>query len=111
MPNKPAKPCPRPGCRHLQPCPVHIPKPWTKRQEPERIRGRTLQRERDRLFNEFPLCVICLTKGIDRVATIRDHIQALALGGEDVRENTQALCGECNRRKGQEEAKRGRKRT
>jgi 5-methylcytosine-specific restriction protein A len=111
MPKKPAKPCPRPGCRHLQPCPIHPVKPWARNNPVERKRGRTLQRERDRLFNEFPLCVICLKKGIDRAATIRDHIVPLMEGGEDIESNTQGICRECHSVKSQEEAKRGRNRT
>jgi len=72
-----------------------------------RIRGRRLQRERARLFAAHPLCVICEAHGRVRAATIRDHTIPLAEGGEDVPENTQALCLECSDRKTAEESKRG----
>lgn len=70
-----------------------------------RIRGRRLQREREALFAEQPLCVRCLAKTPRRVtvATQRDHIVALANGGEDTPENTQPLCAECNLEKRNEE--------
>lgn len=70
-----------------------------------------MQRERKRLFAEQPLCVMCLARGVVRVATERDHIVPIAEGGPDERENTQALCSECNQVKGQSEAVRGRARS
>ncbi len=103
MPNLPAKPCSHPGCPHMQPCPAHPRKAWTKNHEPKRMRGRKLQTARNMLFNEQPLCVECLKMGIERAATERDHIKPLAQGGLDVPENTQGLCRECHDRKSKEE--------
>ena len=92
----------------MQPCPVHVPKPWTHSKPTKRVLlGRTLQRERDRLFAEQPLCVICEREGRVRAATIRDHIVPLEEGGLDVTENTQALCQSCSDAKTKEESKRG----
>jgi 5-methylcytosine-specific restriction protein A len=108
MASMPTKQCNHPGCRHLQPCPIHPKKAWVHNKPVTRIRGRALQRARELLFAEQPLCVICLAHGIERAATVRDHIIPLAEGGEDIRDNTQALCKQCNDTKGLQEAKRGR---
>ena len=72
-----------------------------------RIRGYTLQRLRQRLFDEQPLCVYCLELGRIEPATIRDHIVPLAEAGADLEANTQALCAACHDRKSAAEAKRG----
>lgn len=94
----------------------HNPRPRQKQQawtgnhaNLRRLKGRTLQKERNRLFNEQPLCVECLKRGREVEATIRDHIVPLAEGGMDTVGNTQALCQACHDRKTREEAKRGRK--
>lgn len=73
-----------------------------------KLLGRALQRERQRLFAEHPLCKEC--ESHDRVvaAVIRDHIRPLAEGGEDVRSNTQGLCQACSDAKTKVEAQRGR---
>ena len=109
---KPKHPCNHPGCHKLTTerfCEDHKQKPWAKNSElKRRFKGRHLQRERKRLFEEHPLCVECLKRGLARAATRRDHIIPLAEGGEDTRENTQALCDECHDRKSRAEAIRGR---
>lgn len=116
MPRAAPRPCTHPGCGALVHdgsgrCARHPRPAWTKRADmPRRITGRRLQRERKRLFDEQPLCVICQARGIIRMATQRDHIVPVAEGGPDARENTQALCAECNAVKGQAEAARGRAR-
>jgi 5-methylcytosine-specific restriction endonuclease McrA len=38
---------------------------------------------------------------------IRDHIVSLKEGGQDIEENTQALCFRCNKAKTEEESTRG----
>jgi hypothetical protein len=73
--------------------------PWTKATAQKRITGRRLQKLRKELFEEQPLCVLCLEKGLIRAATIRDHQLALALGGTDTEDNVQALCRACNEAK------------
>lgn len=114
MPPKPLKHCAKPGCKELTPetyCEKHKPAPWQHNNESKRLlRGRTLQKERALLFNEFPLCVECLKVGRESVATIRDHIVPLSEGGLDVRSNTQALCFTCSDIKTEEERRRGLKR-
>jgi 5-methylcytosine-specific restriction protein A len=113
MPGKPLKPCSYPGCRELTNtgrCERHKPKPWSNNNESKRVfKGRKLQKIREILFNEQPLCVECLK--VDRVtpATIRDHIVPLAEGGQDIPENTQPLCQACSDAKTKEESKRGRR--
>lgn len=110
MPQRPLRPCNK--CGKLSKdgyCDAHRPQPWTRNKPINRVfKGDRLQRERQVLFMEQPLCVLCLKQGIDRMATERDHIIPLAEGGEDIRENTQALCKECHEKKTAREAKRGR---
>jgi 5-methylcytosine-specific restriction protein A len=112
MPLKPRHPCSYPGCNALTAggrCEQHRRKAWEgNNAELRRFKGRTLQRERDRLFNSNPLCVECERQGRVTVATIRDHIKPLAEGGLDVPENTQGLCKQCSDKKSQQEARRGR---
>ncbi len=84
-------------------------KPWAKTKEVKRMTGRRLQKERERLFREQPLCEQCLRDGRYSIATIRDHIIPLAEGGLDLGENVQALCHECHDKKTAQEAARGRR--
>jgi len=87
-------------------------KPWQGNNAAKRrLTGRTLQRERERLFAMDPLCVECRKHGRTTAATIRDHIIPLAFGGEDTRENTQGLCGPCHDEKTKAEAVQGRRGT
>jgi len=65
---------------------------------------------RNRLFNEQPLCVLCMKEGRTTVATIRDHIIPLAEGGPDDETNEQPLCQACSDAKTAVEAQRGRER-
>ena len=61
----------------------------------ERIRGRRGQKLRDRrLQRSNYLCTDCLNSKprIIRTADVVDHIIPLALGGEDIDDNTRNLC-------------------
>ena len=91
-------------------CAAHQRPAWTPSQPVQRIRGRRLQRMRDRLFQEQPLCVLCLQKEPPMFAAsvIRDHIQPVSEGGTDDPENIQALCEDCHAAKTREESLRGR---
>lgn len=113
MPFSPMKACNHPGCGKLTKgryCEEHKPlHTWIHSKETPRLRGRTLQRERSRLFNEYPLCVECEKQGRVIAATQRDHIVPLAEGGQDTADNTQALCPSCHDKKTKEESKRGRR--
>lgn len=110
MPRRLPSGCNRPGCPRLDPggwCDAHRPaaRTWGDRSStPDRIRGRQLQRLRGRLFDEQPLCVRCLELGRVTIATVRDHVLALALGGADTEDNVQPLCGGCNEEKRKVEA-------
>jgi 5-methylcytosine-specific restriction protein A len=74
-----------------------VKRPWKKRPDsPKRLSGRRLQRERERLFRNEPLCRRCAERGIIRAATERDHIKPIAEGGSEHPENIQALCHDCN---------------
>jgi hypothetical protein len=58
-----------------------------------RIQGRTgVKLRQRRLQRTNYLCEDCLEEGKTTLATIVDHVQALAFGGEDVDENTRNLC-------------------
>lgn len=96
--------CGQPGCTG------HKRAAWGHTVETPRIRGRKLQRMRDRLFDKQPLCVHCLQVGRTRVATIRDHVIPLAEGGRDDETNEQPLCQECSDIKTAAEALRGMRR-
>jgi 5-methylcytosine-specific restriction protein A len=110
MPQASKRPCTHPGCRHLQPCPVHPPKKaWVKNNDVQRMRGRELQRQRDLLLRRNPLCAECQRQGIITRALYRDHVIPLAEGGTDTTDNTQGLCGPCHEKKTQEEALRGKR--
>jgi 5-methylcytosine-specific restriction enzyme A len=72
-------------------------RPWQKSPDaPKRKAGRWLQREREQLFSDEPLCRLCREQGILRRAVERDHIKPIAEGGSEDRENTQPLCHEHN---------------
>jgi 5-methylcytosine-specific restriction protein A len=62
---------------------------------------------RARLFQEHPLCVLCLPKGLVRASSIRDHVIPLAEGGLDDETNEQAICADCNAVKTAAESARG----
>ena len=58
---------------------------------------------------EHPLCEICNDNGVIKPATCVDHIIPWPICGEDLffdRLNLQALCDECNHKKGQQDKKR-----
>lgn len=57
-------------------------------------KGRSLRQRR--LKRTHGLCEHCLAKGLDRTASVVDHVKALANGGEDIDSNTQNLCHPCH---------------
>ena len=66
----------------------------------ERIRGRLGQKLRDRrLQRSNYLCTDCLNSKprVIRTADVVDHIVPLALGGDDVDDNTRNLCDDHHR--------------
>lgn len=62
----------------------------------ERMRGRKGQEALKRRRAMHPFCAHCEARGIVRPAVEIDHTIPLALGGEDVDENTQGLCLPCH---------------
>lgn len=62
----------------------------------ERLRGRKAVEQRKRRLRDEPLCRKCKERGIVRAATVPDHIQPLALGGDDSDDNIQCLCEDCH---------------
>lgn len=111
MSTAPLRTCGQPGCSTLVPrgrCEAHARPAWSGTQPaPARIRGRKLERLRNQLFNQQPLCVRCQAEGRVTIAVIRDHIVPLTEGGLDVEVNTQGLCGPCSDAKTQAESARG----
>lgn len=61
-----------------------------------RIRGRALQRIRDRQYRTQPFCVRCLSMGVHRTYTVIDHIVPLGLGGKELPANRRPLCDPCH---------------
>jgi 5-methylcytosine-specific restriction protein A len=112
MPTAPLRTCSYPNCGALVVrgrCAAHETGAWRgDSPAPPRIRGRKLQRLRDRLFSQQPLCVLCVAKGRTTLATIRDHIVPLAEGGMDDNTNVQAICKDCSDAKTAKESQRGR---
>lgn len=94
-------------------CPVHgaavtgIRWGTDRREDVLRLRGRANQERRQRLFARRPLCASCEAQGLVTVATIADHVIALADGGSDTFDNLQPLCRECSDAKTQAESMRG----
>ena len=76
----------------------NIEAPMTKVLNPaERLRGRLgVQQRNRRLQRTNYLCEMCQAEGRTTAATIVDHIKPLALGGEDIDENTRNLCHPCH---------------
>ena len=62
----------------------------------ERMRGRAGQEALKRRRVMHPMCAHCAERGITRATVEIDHVVPLALGGEDVDENTQGLCLPCH---------------
>lgn len=112
MPVRPLKACGHPSCKRLVKngyCEQHQRPAWQKRNDsPKRITGRRLQAMRRELFNQQPLCQLCLAEGRTTVAVERDHIVALSQGGADDVANTQSICASCHDKKSLEERISGR---
>ena len=68
----------------------------TEQNQPDRIRGRTLQRIRARVLANNPLCVRCEAKGRITIATQVDHIIALVNGGSDDKHDDSNRAGICD---------------
>lgn len=84
------------------------PKPaWVKPTPVKRRSGRWLQREREKLFTQAPLCAECQRHGRVTLATQRDHVVPLAEGGADDDGNVQGLCAACHETKRKQESARG----
>lgn len=65
----------------------------------ERVRGRILQRVRQRIMQGQPLCKICEGAGLVTPGQEMDHIVPLFKGGSNEDDNLQMLCVECHRKK------------
>lgn len=67
-------------------------KPWDRRNEPIRLRGRAAVERRKRVLERFPACAMCRRSS----STVADHIVNLARGGADDESNMQGLCEACS---------------
>lgn len=111
MPRKPARTCTTPGCRHLQPCPDHAPKPWAGSTRAQLVAsGWQQQRDNQRILRRHAFtCHVCGLLG----AMVVDHVIPLAEGGTDTDDNKRPIHGgpgSCHARKSAAEAARGRAR-
>lgn len=70
--------------------------PIFRGQDTGRLRGRTLQRLRARMFAMDPLCAECRRQGRVRKWDELDHIIPLFEGGSNDDHNLQGLCYECH---------------
>lgn len=94
-------------CRvcHALGCTTHPRQAWAHARPTPRITGRRLQLLRQQLFaKQHYRCATCQQVTLH---LIRDHIQPLAEGGQDIPENTQALCEPCHQVKTEAESQRG----
>lgn len=94
-PRRPVRPCSRPSCPHMSPCPVHHP---TDPRPNAHQRGYTHRWQQIRLavLAEEPLCRHCLAHGLTVPSADVDHILPKAHGGSDERVNLQGLCHPCH---------------
>lgn len=76
----------------------------------KRLTGWANTKARRELFHSEPLCRECFKNGRMVIATIRDHIVALAFGGKEEPSNVQPLCAECHDAKSKREAAEGARR-
>ena len=108
MPNKPLRPCARPGCPNLTKsryCEKHkkASRQYDKNRPSAYRRGytRNWEKYRKRYLKEHPLCVECYKKGILEPAEVVDHI--IPHKGDMVLfwdpKNHQALSKRCHDRK------------
>ena len=114
MPTACPRPCVRPQCPELQPCPVHgtagrvrLSSTLRRQREPgKRLYDQQPWRKASSAFlRSHPFCVACEARQVIRLATQVDHI--VPHRGDVVtfwqRENWQPLCSACHGRKTQRE--------
>ena len=70
-----------------------------------RQRGYTWMKRRGEWLRDHPLCCVCESNGLARMAEELDHIKPLALGGADDASNWQSLCVEHHMAKSKSEVK------
>ena len=97
--------CPVPGCdglsRKPERCPIHS-KQQAKDQRERRPSDRRYskarwQKTRKAYGAKYPLCEICLAKGITKVKDLIHHIVPVADGGDWYRyDNLMSLCTACH---------------
>jgi 5-methylcytosine-specific restriction enzyme A len=74
-------------------------KPQAYTSTEQRLRGRTLQKTRLRLWSRFPFCAMCKKLTIYPEGFELDHKLPIFKGGDDSDTNLQILCHECHRKK------------
>lgn len=105
MPSAPPRACATCGKPN---CTAHKRQPWQHARPVRRVLlGVPLQRARLDLYVAAHGCCAACHRLIPFESMIRDHVRPLAEGGQDVVDNTQALCETCHDQKTQQEAARG----
>ena len=99
MPKRAPKGCPRPGCPHVLPCPVHRANTWAEG-APGRRMPPHWQRTRRRILARDPVCRIAGPACSGSSSEV-DHVVP---GGGEHDTNLQGVCAACHRAKTQAEA-------
>ena len=101
MPTRPLHACRQPGCAALVVsgrCALHggADRPWGRPSlaAPLRKRGLAERLMRARVLAEEPTCYLCA--GWARADDVVDHVQPLAAGGTDARDNLHRCCRRCH---------------
>lgn len=107
----PSRPCPKPTCPNLSPCPVHAATTRTQRQNTARGgSGWTWQRTREHVLYRDSYSCRCdacpHAHPCGARATEVDHVIPIAEGGSSELHNLQALCSPCHQLKSAREARR-----
>lgn len=109
--------CPEPGCPNLQPCELHVRKPWAKTSARNTARasgnGWAQQRERQAILKRDGYRCTWHDEHGNRCparAVIVDHVVNVAEGGTDTADNKAGLCAPHHDVKTKAERARGRRR-
>ena len=111
MPYAPARPCPRPMCPHLAPCPTHPSTPFATAKRSSHLYGsaRWQAMRHARLLAE-PYCRLCRADGRLSMASVVDHVKPHNGNVNAFWSNElQSLCSRCSNAKTAREARERRR--
>ncbi len=94
MPERAPRPCTRPGCPNLQPCPDHKAKPPTPQASASELRigGGSTRHWRALRRQQLLYSPLCEVLGCDEAATAVHHLRARRAGGDDGDANLRSVC-------------------